>query len=101
MSAPAALTRALGPAGPGQHWHHIVEQTPGNIARFGPQAVHNTQNVVRLDAAAHARISGFYSSIQPQVTGSTTMTVRQWLSTQSFEAQQAFGQQILRQFGAP
>lgn len=56
--------RALGPAGPGQHWHHLVEQTPANIARFGPQSVHNTQTVVRLDAGVHRQISGFYSSIR-------------------------------------
>jgi hypothetical protein len=95
----STLKTALGPAGAGKHWHHIVEQTPGNVARFGPEAVHNTQNVMRLDAAVHARVSGFYSSIQPQVTGSASMTVRQWMSTQSFEAQQAFGQEVLRQFG--
>jgi hypothetical protein len=30
-----AFTRAMGPAGPGKQWHHIVEQTPGNVTRFG------------------------------------------------------------------
>jgi hypothetical protein len=36
-------------------------------------------------------VSGFYSSIQWDVTGSRTLTVRQWLSTQSYEAQRKFG----------
>jgi RHS repeat-associated protein len=92
----AALTRALGPAGPGQHWHHVVEQTLGNVARFGAQSVHNTQNVMRLDAGVHRQISGFYSSIQPFTSG---QTVRQWLSTQSFEQQAQFGLDTLRRFG--
>lgn len=81
------------------HWHHIVEQTPGNVARFGPEAIHSTENLVRLDAAVHTKISGFYSSIRPQVTGSSSLTVREWLSSQAFEAQEKFGQQILKQFG--
>jgi hypothetical protein len=40
----SAFKRAMGPAGPGQHWHHIVEQTPGNIARFGSETIHSTGN---------------------------------------------------------
>jgi hypothetical protein len=93
----------MGPAGPGQAWHHIVEQTPGNIARFGAEAVHNTGNLVPLAHGAgsiHARISGLYSSIRPAITGSNTLTVRQWLSTQSFEAQAAFGRQAIENVGA-
>jgi hypothetical protein len=31
------------------------------------------------------------------VTGSTSLTVRQWLSSQPFGAQQEFGEKILRQ----
>jgi RHS repeat-associated protein len=98
----AAFKRAMGPAGPGQAWHHIVEQTPGNVARFGPQAIHSTANLVRLAHGAgsiHARISGLYSSIRPAITGSTSLTVRQWLSTQSFEAQRAFGLQAMENVG--
>jgi hypothetical protein len=85
----------MGPAGPGKNWHHIVEQTKGNVTKFGPEKLHNTQNIVRLDAAIHRQLSGFYSSIRPDITGSTSLTVRQWLSTQSFEAQTTFGQRAL------
>lgn len=92
----SALKYALGPAGAGKHWHHIVEQTPGNLARFGPQAVHNTQNVMRLDAGVHQQISGYYSSIQSFTGG---QTVRQWIGTQSFEQQAQFGIYTLRRFG--
>ena len=88
--------RAVGPAGPGKEWHHIVEKTPGNVSSFGPTAIHNTGNLMRVDAGVHRQISGFFSSKQPFTTGAT---VRQWLGTQSFEAQQAFGRDILMRFG--
>ncbi|WP_223763943.1 hypothetical protein [Corallococcus sp. AS-1-6] len=83
----------LGSAEDGNQWHHIVEQTPGNVNRFGPEALHNTENVIQLDQGQglHKRLSGFYSSIQQEITGSRIQTVRQWLSTQSFEAQRDFG----------
>lgn len=77
------------------HWHHIVEQTRNNVAQFGPTTIHNTGNLVRIDAATHRQISGFYSS---KPIG-TNITVRQWLRGQSFEDQQAFGKQVLRDFG--
>lgn len=82
---------AMGKAGPGKEWHHIVEQTPGNAKRFGGEALHNTENVVALDKALHDKVSAFYSRIRPSITRSTSLTVRQWLSTQSYEAQREFG----------
>jgi hypothetical protein len=82
---------AMGPAGKGKEWHHIVEQTPGNAKRFGGEALHNTENVTALDKALHTRISAFYSSKAWQLTSSRTLTIRQWLSTQSYEAQREFG----------
>ncbi|WP_370640024.1 hypothetical protein [Corallococcus sp. AS-1-12] len=72
-------------------WHHIVEQTPGNVQRFGPQALHNTENVIPLDKRLHTDVSGLYSSIRRAITQSNLQTVRQWLSTQSYEAQREFG----------
>ncbi|WP_255208429.1 hypothetical protein [Myxococcus sp. AM009] len=44
----SGLKSAMGSAGPGKQWHHIVEQTPGNVSRVGPHALHNTQNVIPL-----------------------------------------------------
>ena len=87
----------MGSAGPGKEWHHIVEQNPGNIERFGPDALHNTGNVIAIDKALHERISGFYSS-KDRIAGG--LTVRQWLSAQPFEAQHAFGIKTLRNYGA-
>jgi hypothetical protein len=87
---------AMGSAGNGKEWHHLVERTPGNVKRFGGEALHNTENVIALDKTLHTRISAFYSSIQPKITNSNTLTVRQWLSTQSYEAQREFGLLVIK-----
>jgi hypothetical protein len=89
--------QAVGPAGRGLQWHHIIEQTPGNVSRFGSTMIHNTGNLIRVDAALHSQISGFYSSMQPFSGG---MTVRAWLSTMPAAQQQEFGRQALIMFGA-
>jgi hypothetical protein len=81
----------MGPAGKNKEWHHIVEQTPGNVKRFGPQSLHNTENIIPLDKRLHTDVSALYSSIRHSITQSYTQTVRQWLSTQSYEAQREFG----------
>ncbi len=87
----SGIARALGSPGKGNQWHHIVEQTPGNVKRFGPEALHNTENVAPLEEGLHKDVSAFYSSIREGVTGSDTLTVRKWLGTQSYEAQRQFG----------
>jgi hypothetical protein len=95
----SAFKRAEGAAAPGQAWHHVVEQTPGNVQQFGTQAIHSTENLVRLphgSGTIHNQISGFYSSKRPFTGG---QTVRQWLSPQSFEQQSTFGRNIMQQFG--
>lgn len=94
----SAFKRAFGTAGPDQAWHRFVEQTPGNIAKFGNQTVHNTGNLMKLPHGAgtiHAKVSGHYSSILPFTNG---QTVRKWLSTQSFQAQYDYGIQTLKNF---
>jgi hypothetical protein len=88
-----ALKRALGPVGPGKVWHHIVEQS--QIGRFGAEAIHNTRNVVAVTVEVNRRLNALYSSIRFDITGSTTMTVRQWLSTLSYERAHAFGLRAL------
>ena len=82
---------AMGKAGSGKQWHHIVEQTPGNAKRFGGEALHNTENVIALEKALHDQVSAFYSRIRFFITRSSKLTVRQWLGTQSYEAQREFG----------
>nr|WP_227027299.1 hypothetical protein [Corallococcus soli] len=91
----SGLKRALGSAEEGKQWHHVVEQTPGNVGRFGPESIHNSENVIQLEQGLHKRLSGFYSSIQQEITGSRSLTVRQWLSTQSYGSQRDFGLQAI------
>jgi RHS repeat-associated protein len=92
-----ALKRVLGSAGEGKQWHHIVEQNQILKSGFDPQKIHSTANVIALDAATHAKISGYYNSIRPSISGN--MRIRDWLAGQSYEFQYQFGMQVLRDFG--
>jgi xanthosine utilization system XapX-like protein len=87
----SGFTKAMGKAGKGKEWHHIVEQTRGNIQRFGPEALHNTENVIPLDKTLHVEVNRLYSAKRMDITSSERLTVRQWLSTQPYEAQRQFG----------
>ncbi len=91
-----AFKRAQGKAGKGMEWHHVVEQNPTNMARFGSEAINNTNNLVKIDAATHRKISGFYSS---KATFTKGQTVRQWVSQQPYQVQQQFGLQTMKDFG--
>ena len=91
-----ALKRAMGSAGEGKSWHHIIEQHAGNAKRFGAEALHNTENVIKVETEVHTQISAFYSSGRPELGG---MVVREWLCTQSYEQQRAYGLKVLRRFG--
>jgi putative cell wall-binding protein len=92
-----ALKKNLGPAGEGKAWHHVVEQSQIQKSGFNPQQIHNTNNVIAVDSATHAKISGYYNSIRPDISGN--MRVRDWLAGQSYEYQYEFGIDILKQFG--
>ncbi len=88
----------FGSAGEGKAWHHLVEQTSSNVSKFGANAIHNSHNIVKISHGKdtlHSMISAYYSSKQ-KFTGN--MTVRQWLSTQSYEDQWKFGLQKLTEF---
>ena len=94
-----AFIRDFGKAGDGMNWHHIVEQNPANIKKFGQEMLQNTHNIIRIPGgkgSLHARISGHYSSKPSQLKG---LTVRQWLNTKSFEEQYEYGIKMLKEFG--
>jgi hypothetical protein len=95
-----AFKRAEGPAGEGMAWHHIVEQSQIQRSGFSATDVHNTRNVVSVESgfsgSIHSQLSGHYSSIQPYTNG---LTVREWLTGQSFQAQFDYGLQQLSRFG--
>lgn len=84
-----------GSAGEGFEWHHIVEQRSVNVERFGAERIHNIKNMVALPKSLHRKISGFYSSKPPF---SYPLTVRDWLSSRSFEEQYEFGIKTIRKF---
>jgi hypothetical protein len=68
------------------------------VNRFGSQMIHNARNIVRISHGAetiHAKLSGYYSSIQGFTGG---LTVRAWISTQSFDQQYNFGMGKLTEF---
>jgi hypothetical protein len=85
----------MGPAGKGKQWHHILEQHKGNLKRFGPEALHNTENVIPLNETTHKKISAWYSTKPP----GWNKTIREWVSEQSYEAQRDYGLYVLRGFG--
>jgi RHS repeat-associated protein len=84
----SALKRAM-PNTPGNVWHHIVEQS--QEGRFGAEAIQNADNVMEVSPEVNQALNALYSSIRPDITGSDTQTVRQWLSTQTFNQAQSFG----------
>ena len=90
------MVKAIGRAGDGYEWHHIVEQSQIEKSGFAPESIHNTNNIVKLDKATHRLVSGFYGSIQEF---SHPLKVRNWLAGQSFEKQYSFGVDVLKKFG--
>jgi hypothetical protein len=96
-----AFKAAEGSAGPGMAWHHIVTQTSANLQQFGAQAIHNTNNLLKLPNGAgslHQQVTNLYNSINPAITGST-QRVYQWLQTQPFESQWEFGMNVINNLG--
>ncbi|MCE5324303.1 hypothetical protein LLG46_13460 [bacterium] len=74
--------------------HHIVEQR--NIGRFGKELIDNPDNLVDIEKSLHQQISNFYSSKKPFLTGSDTLTVRQWMNTMNYEQQLEWGKTIIQ-----
>ena len=92
-----AFKAAQGSAGPGMEWHHIVEQSQINKSGFAAEDIHNTGNMIRIDAGVHRKISGYYQTTVFDFTNG--LTVRDWLAGQSFEFQYQFGIEVLKRFG--
>jgi len=97
FSSFSSLKRSLGSAGKGFDWHHIVEQSQITKSGFSKYWVNNSNNVISISKEVHRKVSAYYSSKIPGLTGGKT--VRNWLAGQSFQKQYEFGIKILRQFG--
>jgi len=98
------LKEALGLPGYESNWHHIVEQSQIKDTRagFASTDVNNLDNIITLPSGSgsiHSEISGYYSSIDLDLTGGVRITVRDWLATKSFDEQFKFGIQYLQKFG--
>ena len=83
----------MGNAAEGNQWHHIVGQHADNIRKFGAESIHNTNNLVEIPKELHYKINGYYNSKPLELGG---LTVRDWLKTQSFEAQYEYGLEIVQ-----
>ncbi len=96
FSSHGDLVKYLGPAGKGRAWHHIVEQNPANIKKFGAERIHNVNNIVNLEHGAgtlHNKITGFYGRRAPGGG-----RIRDWVNTKSFDEQYDFGSRTLDKF---
>lgn len=92
-----SFKRVVGAAGENKSWHHIVEQSQIRKSGFTSLQINNPYNIIALDDASHALISGHYSS---KIEGLTDgLRVRDWLSGQSFEAQYQYGIDFLTSMG--
>jgi hypothetical protein len=90
-----AMRKAYGSAGPGEEWHHIVEQGGGDSTNFSPEQLHSTDNIMPLPGPVHDLVTAEYASEYDD----SGKSVREWLSGQSFEAQRDEGIKILRRLG--
>ncbi|SCX02177.1 RHS repeat-associated core domain-containing protein [Lachnospiraceae bacterium YSD2013] len=91
------LKKAIGGAGDGNDWHHIVEQSQIGKSGFSPEQIHNTSNIIAVDHETHMKITGYYNTKSFDFTNG--LSVRDWLAGQSYEEQYNFGLDVLRRFG--
>jgi hypothetical protein len=80
-------------AGDGSQYHHIVTQGGANVDNIPAAQLQNTDNIVILPTLLHEMVNDEY--LGPAPDGSS-MTLYQWLQTQSYEVQREYGLQILR-----
>ena len=95
----SAFKRAMGPAGHGKAWHHIVEQHADNVAKFGHPSLQNTKNVISIPGgfkgSLHSKVTGHYNSLMP----GTSMRVRDYVKTLPYNQQYQYGIDVLKSFG--
>ena len=89
----AKAKTALGPAGEGNVYDHVVEQSQIARSGFAPEQIHNPANLNPVPSYVNQLKANYYST-KPDWTGGRT--VRDWLSGQSFEFQHGFGMQVTR-----
>lgn len=81
----------------GYERHHIVEQNPGNRAKFGDLAIDDPSNIVYIPRLKHEEISAYYNS-KPD-GASSDETFRDSIADLDFQAQRQEGLAALRNVG--
>lgn len=87
--------KAYGPAGPGNEYHHIVEQGGDNADNFPAEQLQSTKNIIPLPGPVHDLVTAEYASEYDE-SGKNT---REWLQGQSFDQQWQEGVKILQRLG--
>ena len=90
-----AFKKAVGSAGAGNQWHHIVEQGGKNATQFAGEQLHNLQNVVNVPAAVNRAINGIYGRMS-DVPGFNRF--RDYVQSLPFDEQYKIGLDILSRF---
>jgi RHS repeat-associated protein len=83
---------ANGPAGEGMQWHHVVEQSQVERSGFDVSRINSSENVMAISKSLNQRLNAFYSTKPPELG----VTVRDWLSGQSWGQQFQFGLDAMR-----
>ena len=98
----AAFKYHHGSAGPGKHWHHIVEKQAINSSGFAAKSVHHPNNLVKISGGYsgswHSKITSAFSQKgrYENVTG-PNMSLREWLVGKSFEEHYYWGLKVMRE----
>jgi hypothetical protein len=90
------LKKFLGSSGEGNQWHHIVEQNPFNINKFGPEAIHNVDNMVPISGELNGKLNAFYQTKNPLTSG---LSPREWLQGKTLQQNYDFGRVALEYVG--
>ena len=88
------LKDIFGSPGEGREWHHIVEQNPFNIDKFGAETIHNVDNVVAIPKELNSKLNAFYQTKNPLTGG---LAPREWLKDKSLQQNYDFGRWALTQ----
>lgn len=89
------LKQSLPAAKAGYDIHHIVEQSQIQRSGFAPELIHNPDNVVEIERSVHKLITAHYNS---NMYEGIKMTVRDYLTGQSYEAQREYGLKMIEIF---
>jgi hypothetical protein len=86
--------RELGPAGPGNVYDHVVEQSQIARSDIPPSVIHSAENLNPVSAQVNQLKANWYSR---SLNGPGSGTIRDWLTGQSFEDQLDYGRAVTQE----